>query len=224
MPFNRAYCSVVLIVTLAHAALLWQAATPALRMPAGKPDGRPMNVRVLTGSPERGLGFDREAYRPPVSVSPVEAYQSVGFEAASESKAARSPLQPPQLKEQPGPAIAGLPAPSKGQASSDDAGEAAFLDYLPRSLLSAPAQPLTSIQVRFPDAVSGLVDLKVQATLFIDENGTVRRARVDSPAVPGEFIQAVFDTFLPAQFKPGQVETVAVRSQLRIEVEFRATR
>lgn len=98
------------------------------------------------------------------------------------------------------------------------------MEYLPRNLLTVPPQPLSEVDVAFPSAVDGLVDLKIQVTLFIDEDGFVRKVRVDNPDVPQEFTQAIIDSFLPVRFKPGEVQTVAARSQLRVEIEFRATR
>ncbi|QJW83521.1 hypothetical protein HK414_03240 [Ramlibacter terrae] len=66
---------------------------------------------------------------------------------------------------------------------------------------------LTPVQVPFPDMVGGFVDLKVRITLFIDEQGTVRRVRIDSPDVPPLFEQTIRDTFAQARFKPGELRT-----------------
>ncbi len=66
---------------------------------------------------------------------------------------------------------------------------------LPRNRLSVVPQVLTNVDVQFPAEVSGIVDLKVQITLFVDEEGTVRRLRFDSAAIPSSFAAAVLDTF-----------------------------
>jgi periplasmic protein TonB len=66
--------------------------------------------------------------------------------------------------------------------------------------------------------------LTARITLFIDEKGTVRRLRFDSAGIPSAFATSVLDTFLNARFKPGEVDGVAVRSQVRLEVEFHAKR
>lgn len=80
------------------------------------------------------------------------------------------------------------------------------------------------MEVPFPKGVEGIVKLKVQVDLFIDEFGTVRRLRIENPGnLHPAFSQAVLDTFMPVQFSPGKVDAVAVRSQLRIEVEFLAS-
>jgi hypothetical protein len=100
--------------------------------------------------------------------------------------------------------------------------ESAFADYLPRSKLSAAPQPQDIVDVPFPADVNGIVDLKVRIALFIDELGTVRRIRIDSPDVPSPFVVAVLDSFSTVRFNPGKLDGMAVRSQIRLEVEFNA--
>ncbi len=126
---------------------------------------------------------------------------------------------------------AGPPAPRVVAAdeeptrkSAPDSEDSGVAKYLPRNRLSVVPQVLTNVDVQFPAEVSGIVNLKVQITLFIDEIGAVRRLRFDSAAIPSPFAAAVLDTFLKARFKPGEVDGVAVRSQIRLEVEFRANR
>ncbi|MBW8723282.1 MAG: hypothetical protein JF626_15945 [Polaromonas sp.] len=80
------------------------------------------------------------------------------------------------------------------------------------------------MEVPFPKGVEGIVRLKVQVDLFIDEFGTVRRVRMENLGnLHPAFSQAVLDTFMPVKFSPGKVDAVAVPSQLRIEVEFVAS-
>jgi hypothetical protein len=94
--------------------------------------------------------------------------------------------------------------------------------YLPRSQLSAAPRPQSMVEVAFPQDVTGVVDLTLQATLFIDEHGVVQRIRVDTPDVHPSFERAVRETFGPARFTPGERDGTPVRSQLRIQVEFHA--
>jgi hypothetical protein len=105
-----------------------------------------------------------------------------------------------------------------------DSEEGGVEEYLPRNRLSVVPQVLTNVDVQFPTEVSGIVDLRVRITLFVDEKGTVRRVRFDSAAIPSSFAAAVLDTFLKARFKPGEVDGVAARSQIRLQVEFHANR
>ena len=50
-----------------------------------------------------------------------------------------------------------------------DSEEGGVDEYLPRNRLSVAPQVLTSVDVQFPPEVSGIVDLKIQITLFVDE-------------------------------------------------------
>lgn len=109
------------------------------------------------------------------------------------------------------------------EAAKDQGGEGQA-DYLPRKLLTVGAAPIGDIQVPFPVNVSGVVDLRVKVSLFIDETGRVRRVRFDTPDVAPAFVTAILDTFGSARFKPGELNAVAVKSQLPLEVQFAAAR
>jgi hypothetical protein len=200
---SRPHWAVVLLVVLAHGVALFGLSRPSLRM------GRSQSLST-------GV---MHVHQVPVSSLP-EAAQT-GMDASSASTAPQVPALVPQ--ERPERRLAAV----RGELVRElptDAEQGAPVDYFPRDRLSVVPQVLTNVDVPFPAEVSGLVDLKVQITVFIDEYGTVRRVRVDSAAIPSPFAGAVLDTFLNARFKPGEVEGVAVRSQIRLEVEFRANR
>jgi hypothetical protein len=93
-------------------------------------------------------------------------------------------------------------------------------EYFPRSILSVAPRPLASVDVPFPEDVDGVVDLRVQVTLLIDAAGTVRGIRFDSGGVPPGFARAIEETFLAAQFSPGELQGRAVPSAIRLEVAF----
>lgn len=99
---------------------------------------------------------------------------------------------------------------------------AAEAPYLPRGELTVPPRPLGVVDVPFPEDVPGVVDLKVRITLFIDERGSVQRIRLDGPEVHPSFERTIRETFAAAKFSPGERDQVAVRSQIRVEVEFQA--
>lgn len=119
------------------------------------------------------------------------------------------------------------PPPQPPTATTDPASEpVAVVDpwagYVPRGELTRAPRPLTTIPLPFPPEVEGLVDLRVRVTLFIDETGRVQRVRLDTPGVPPAFARTIIETFGQARFAPGEQGSVAVRSQLRLEVEFEA--
>jgi hypothetical protein len=111
-----------------------------------------------------------------------------------------------------------------GEAAAPDAARSEFDGYLPRKMLTAGAAPLENLQVKFPAEVPGIVDLRVNISLFIDEQGQVRRVRFDTSDIAPGFAAAIRETFGPARFKPGELDGVPVRSQLPLQVEFTASR
>jgi len=112
---------------------------------------------------------------------------------------------------------AALQGVSKAPAAAGDAG---LLDYLPASRLSVPPKALRPREVPFPDEVTESTDVTVLVSLFIDETGKVRRIRLDDPHIPAPFAQSIISTFLSTDFAPGQIDSVPVRSVVRIEVGF----
>lgn len=216
MPGRRGLWQVFVLVLLVHAALLTQlsAAPGALRGQAGLPV-QLLYVR-LTQPPL--------APEPP---APATATLSPSTPAPEPAPALR---HAPQVEASPPPlpsveARAGtgaepvVVAQAPASAASAPAGEA---PYLPRGDLTVAPKLLTPVQVPFPDEVEGMVDLKIRISLFIDEQGVVRRIRIDTPDVPPVFERTVREAFSAARFAPGQLEATAVRSQIRLEVEFAA--
>lgn len=225
LPAGRSYWTVVLVVMLAHAGALWRLTESSPRLLREKPEGAVIHVWQLV---------------PAIPLQPAESVEPAGLDTASgirsEESAAATPVEtqgpkaqapaPAALAETPLQATAAPKANPTPQATPapKDAVEEAFADYLPRSRLTVPPQPRTGVEVPFPKGVEGIVKLKVQVDLFIDEFGTVRRVRMENLGnLHPAFSQAVLDTFMPVQFSPGKVDAVAVRSQLRIEVEFVAS-
>lgn len=120
---------------------------------------------------------------------------------------------PPQPPATPGTEAVAAAAPAAPVADAP---------YLPRGELTVPPRLVGSLDVPFPDDITGVVSLQVRLTLFIDERGTVQRIRVDTPGVHPSFERSIRESFGAAKFTPGELERVAVRSQLRLEVEFHA--
>jgi hypothetical protein len=204
---SAAFRGIVLAVVLAHGAGLWQmqSAHPQLRR------GHSQGALIFSGQ----LLPPLEAVRPTQDALPAGGFSRADATTGSVSAS-------PAAVTLPDPPIAGEERPplALGQAFGHSS-DGAFLDYLPRSRLTVVPRPLTPVQVPFPEQVAGIVDLRVVVSLFIDETGAVRRVRLDNPAVPPAFAQVIMDTFLATPFKAGEVETVPVRSQLRLEIEFR---
>jgi len=192
------------LAVLAHAAVLSQ--LPSLRPAAPWGQGgsglHPFQTRVI-----------------PLP-APVEmpAAALPAPEALSPAPAAATPAPPPR------PAVAAVAPPATLPPAGTPSGSTAFSEapYLTRDRLTAAPYPLTSVDVEFPADVAGIVDMRVKVTLFIDEQGLVRRVQLDSPDVPPSFARAINETFASARFKPGEVDGTKVRSRIRMEIEFRA--
>ncbi|MGV3570195.1 MAG: TonB family protein [Ramlibacter sp.] len=146
--------------------------------------------------------------QPPAAEAPQPTLLPPPPAAAAAEQAPAAPAAAPEPQ-----AAAAPPAPPAPPPTPDP-------PYLPRGELTAAPRPLEPINVPFPAGIKGVVDLKVQLTLFIDEQGAVQRVRIDTPGVVEDFEQAIRETFARARFQPGEIDKVAVRSQVRIEVEF----
>jgi hypothetical protein len=168
----------------------------------------------------------RVTFRSPVASPKGKPDAALRSEAAPMVAAARQPRveTPPQpvaaASKEPRGEPAPAPAPAASMAEKQE--PAADQPYLPRGQLTVAPKPLGMVQVPFPEEVTGVVDLKVQATVFIDETGTVQRIRVDTPDLNPAFERAIRETFGVARFSPGEIQQVPVRSQIRVEVEFHA--
>lgn len=156
---------------------------------------------------------DRPDRPPTTQVFQVRPVQPAAPTEGKPPAAAAGPSQAPPA-----------PAPQPQPAAPAVAGAVPPVDppYIPRSQLTVPPRLAASVDVLFPPDVQGVVNLTVQATLFIDEDGIVRRVRVETPGVHPSFERAILEAFSSARFSPGELEGLPVRSQLRVEVEFHA--
>ncbi|MES2090675.1 MAG: energy transducer TonB [Pseudomonadota bacterium] len=93
-------------------------------------------------------------------------------------------------------------------------------DYLPRSLLTIAPRPSSTVIVPFPAQIQTPGRYTTILALFIDENGVVRRVRVEGPSLPQPLEEAATKTFMEAPFRPGERQGQAVKSLIRIEVVF----
>lgn len=167
----------------------------------------------------RPLAFE-VAIRPAGPLLSLEAAEPSRIEPVASLPKDASPIESRSI---PGPVPSERRLPGGEQRPASAAPEA-DAPYLPRAQLTVPARIMGSAHVPFPDEVVGVVDLKVQLTLFIDESGKVQRVRIDTANVHSAFEKAIRDTFSEARFSPGEVNQVPVRSQMRLEVEFSAPR
>jgi TonB family protein len=92
--------------------------------------------------------------------------------------------------------------------------------YLPRKRLTVPPRALREIEVPYPAKAARSEPISIRLALFINSDGSVTDARVVTPFIPPEFAYAARQTFLEAKFRPGEVDGVAVKSRMVVEVSF----
>lgn len=200
----------VAVTLLGHGAVLaWFATVQPAPAPYGALQGTAMNFLVRPVQPPAA---GREPGAPPGDTA-------AALRATAQPDTAQPERLPPIQPAAPGPA----PQPATQSAVAPaTAGPQPDAPYLPRGQLTVPPRLIGHVDVPFPPDVEGIVDLKVRVTLFIDERGSVQRLRVDTPDVHPAFERSIRDAFGNARFSPGELDQVAVRSQVRLEVEFHA--
>ena len=158
---------------------------------------------------------------PATALGPASSALELMVQAPLAASPAPPPPQVPPVAAQTEPAAQQLAAaaPELGVPAGNEP-DAQFLNYLPRSQLTRAPVPAGPVEVPFPAGIKGKVELSVQFSLFIDETGVVRQVRIDSPDVPAPFADAVRSTFGRTRFLPGQIQELAVRSLIRLEVSF----
>lgn len=122
------------------------------------------------------------------------------------------------------PMPASLPKPTldKKPASSGDAKKQAPLPgsyYYKRSELDQPPGTFNDIAPIYPttaDPNGG----RVVARIMINEDGKADKVIIEEATPPGQFEQSVIDAFGSAQYRPGMKNGKAVKSQMKIEIEF----
>lgn len=93
-------------------------------------------------------------------------------------------------------------------------------EYLPRPRLSTVPQSTKAVIVPFPPEFDGTGRYTTVLSLYIDEDGIVRRVRFDDAPLPPSMKDAARQAFLQAHFKPGQLHGQPVKSLIHVEVVF----
>lgn len=194
-PRLGALCACVAAVAAAHVLVLGLARGGSVRLGGSAAVPPPAAVQV------RWLAANNVAPQPSATLPPAHAPFVAQADAVAE------------------PAVRRSSTPSAAAAMSTSAGEPG-VEYVPRSLLSTPPVPLAPIEVPFPSHVAGVFSIRAELSLFIDETGVVQRVRLEGAPLPPALADAARNAFLRARFSPGELEGRAVRSLVRVEVNF----
>lgn len=181
------------------------AATPATAGPdAGRPTAVPAPAAVAIDTPAGAADAGE----------PAAAQAAAGTAEQAADQAAD------QAAEQAAERAAGEAA--EPTLAADGEATARGLDtYLPRPQLTLAPSPREAILLDYPADGPLAGRFAATLTLYIDEQGWVRRVDVDrDEALPEVLRQAARAAFGRQRFAPGQVDGQAVRSRIRIEVVY----
>jgi protein TonB len=215
-----------------HAAALF------VRIPSGGAAAHgappaPVLLTRLVQAPETTVAARPEpaplaAPEPAVAPPPAEPPRPATVTPTPDRDAAvaRPPPQPRAAEPEPRPAIrAPAEAPPADPVTVDTSPVAAppapAVAYQGALGLDPPPRPLGEIEPLVPEAAGargGVVVLR----LYISEHGTVDRAEVLRSTPPGLFDASAVEAFGNAKFSPGYLAGVPVKSQMTIEVKYRA--
>jgi TonB family protein len=92
--------------------------------------------------------------------------------------------------------------------------------YQPLSKLTTPPTAAQEIMISYPQGPDRVGVLVAALTLFIDEDGSVAKVRVDEPRAPAAYEEAAVDAFSKARFKPGMAGAQPVKTRMVIRVAF----
>lgn len=114
------------------------------------------------------------------------------------------------------------PDPVLRHAAAASSGFAAPARYLPAEELDERPLIRTPVHPAFP-ADAAVASGRVVLQLLINEAGAVDRAVAVQADPAGVFEQAALDAFAAARFTPGRKDGLAVKSALKIELNFGAS-
>ncbi len=201
----------MLLAVAGHAALLlapWDTGQPG--RPAGAPSGPTLGQAGGPVTRVRLLSPDDRAE--PAPVGPV-----VSATASATSGDLPVHVQAPRATLAAAGAASQADGAAVAAASADD--EALFLV---RSQLDRAPYASGPVDLAYPDEAP-LGHYQAVMTLFVDEAGRVLRVRLDAASVlPPLLEDAARQAFLQARFEPGRKDGAAVRSRLKVAVEFGA--
>lgn len=155
-----------------------------------------------------------------------EAPVSVGVSPAAAERGAE-PMPVPATPAVAAPDEVGPPAPSEIEARSvpgvgTPAPEPDDGLYLPRRMLEQPPRLISQVHLPWPEDGPPNGHYSEVVSLFIDEDGMVRRVRVEGPGLPQMLRDIAQDAFLHARFSPGLLDGRPVKAWIRLEVRFDA--
>lgn len=94
--------------------------------------------------------------------------------------------------------------------------------YYPRSALSHPPKLIDDVDLSSLEASAGNVSKNVILELFVSEQGAIDRIAIESGALDETVHGKLEELLLQLRFSGGEIDGIAVKSRIRIEVMFLA--
>lgn len=176
-----------------------QSQVPVLAIDTG--GGQVISVRAV------GVGSTEALTRSSASVSRNASQTEPGEPRPAES------TQPAESDAIP---IAAPPLPFRGERILVAVDE----EYFPRQLLDIGPNPQSPVRIDYPSSSDIGYSRVGEFSLFIDQAGRVVRFRAEGRRLPAPMEEAARAAFMGADFSPGLIDGLPVRSRIRIEVTF----
>jgi TonB family protein len=93
-------------------------------------------------------------------------------------------------------------------------------EYVKAGELSQRPRLLSLVEINVAERGAAEAPGRARLRVLINEQGAVDHVLVDESDLPADFERAAKDAFLNARYAPGEIDGVAVRSQIRIEVTY----
>ncbi|MGV3741388.1 MAG: hypothetical protein ACO1NO_03650, partial [Burkholderiaceae bacterium] len=158
-----------------------------------------------------------------VSAPPIIAVRLAGLTLASESLLQQLPnfhsqeVAAPEADQNPADETSAIHTPLAKQLTLGEAAD--MSDYLPIGRLTRLPMLIGEIDLNVPDISAVAIGRELILTIMINTDGTVAAVEsTDESEDARVFAQRVAERFKHARFVPGEIDGIAVKSQLRIVV------
>ena len=180
-----------------------------------------VHLRMLSagGEPQGSSGAPHRLTEPPAGI-PQPLPEGPG------ERTSTAEIAVPPLRDEPQRAAA-VSAPVEAPVVRDKAATDLVVDaanmvdgYVLRKALTVPPVPVDEVRLAWPAGGAALGRQQAVFSVFIDDEGVVRRMVADGPTLAPMLEEAARGVFMATRFQPGRVDGRAVKALIRVEVVF----
>jgi hypothetical protein len=114
------------------------------------------------------------------------------------------------------------PAPEKSDEAALPKPGIAVEMYYPRSVLSLPPRLIENVDLSSLAEIAGVDSKNVVLELFVNDQGTIDRIAFEPGALDESVQEKLQELLLQLKFSSGEIDGMAVKSRIKIEVMFMA--